>query len=128
MRSLVVVVIVVVGVGGLPVLLLMIQGSTTAGRTGFTFQLLPLQSHYLFSLLLWWETHLLMMLMFVGAGRLSLGIPARVRHDACLKWAMLPSHSLLLLVGLVLGHCLWGMSPPSGTRCPDQSWRNPCSP
>ena len=51
-RSLVVVVV-VVGVGGLPrVLLLLIQGSMTAGRTGFTFRL-PLRSHFLLSLLVW---------------------------------------------------------------------------
>ena len=49
-----------------------------------------------------------MMLMCVGAGRLSLGIPARVRHGACLQWAMLLSHSLLLLAGLALGLLLVG--------------------
>ena len=34
-------------------------------------------------------------------------IPARVRHDACVLWAMLLNQSLQLLVGLVSGRCLW---------------------
>ena len=63
-----------------------------------------------------------MMLMFVGAGRLSQGIPARDRHDACLLWAMLLNHSLLLLVGLTSGRCSWGMLLPSKAWCLDQSW------
>ena len=47
-------VVVVVDVGGPPqVLLLMFQDSMTAGRTGFAFLLLPLQAHFLFSLLVW---------------------------------------------------------------------------
>ena len=106
-RSLVVVVVVVVGVGGLPlVTLLLFQGSMTAGRTEFIFRRLPRQSHFLLAPMLELKrAHFLMMLMFVGAGRSSRGDRGRLRG----LLARLLSPSLRLLVGLALWRCLSGM-------------------
>jgi hypothetical protein len=107
-RSLVVVAVVVVGVGGLPLVsLLLFQGSMTAGRMEFVFRRLPKQSHFLLAPLLELKrAQFLMMLMFDGAGRSSLGARGRLQgllaRLACLRGASWP---LQLLVGLALWRC-----------------------
>ena len=99
-------------------------GSMTAGRMEFIFRRLPMQSHFLLAPLLELKrAQFLMMLMFDGAGRSSLGARGRLRgllaRLACLRGASRP---LQLLVGLALWRCLLGMSPASRAWCQGQSW------
>ena len=74
------------------------QSSTTAGLTEFVLLLRLSFPHFLFAPLLEMKlVHLLMMLLFVGAGRSSLGVRARGRHGVSLRCLLAWRLSLQLL-------------------------------